>query len=186
MVKRVEVPAQLIASINEYLKNHNLANRGFEDGTRRKQEVGLIGELIVYNLLLGNYPDLNQRVDGFDGGYDIQFNEKRIDVKTMERKSYVLPDFVNNFYLLQERHQADTIVFCSYHNHDNILEICGWLPKNELATRGIYYAAGTQRIRTDGSSFTFRQNNYEVQNKNLNDISTLQIKHIITQGSKQI
>lgn len=173
MVKRVEVPAELITSINEYLKTHSLAHRGFEDGNRRKQEIGLIGELIVHNLLFGNYPDLNERSDGFDGGYDILFHEKRIDVKTMERKSYVRPDFVNNFYLLQERHQADAIVFCSYHNYDNVLEICGWLPKKELAIRGIYYAAGTQRIRSDGSSFTFRQNNYEVQNKNLNDISTL-------------
>jgi hypothetical protein len=56
---------------------------------------------------------------------------------------------------------------------DNIIEICGWLPKSELQTRGIFYAAGTKRIRTDGSSFTFRQDNYEVEVKDLDDIDSL-------------
>lgn len=173
MVKKIPVENELIITIENYLQNHNLGNRGFEDGEPRKQKVGLIGELIVYKYLTGAYPNLQNRQDGFDGGYDIAFMGKLIDIKTMERKSYVRPNFVNNFYIIQEGHNADTIVFCSYHSVDNILEICGWLPKNELAKRGIYYTAGTRRIRTDGSSFTFRQNNYEVENKNLDDIDLL-------------
>ena len=91
----------------------------------------------------------------------------------MERKSYVRPSYVNNFYIMQEHHNADTVVFCSYHAVDNVVEICGWLPKNELGTRGIYYAAGTQRNRTDGTNFIFRQDNYEVENKDLDDINEL-------------
>jgi hypothetical protein len=178
MIKKIQVPVSLITSIAEYLKDHNLGNRGIEDGNRRKQEVGLIGELVVHHFLFGTYPDLTRRPDGFDGGYDILYRGKRIDVKTMERKSYVRPDYVNNFYILQEGHHADTIVFCSYHNVDNVIEICGWIPKNELGTRGIYYAAGTPRKRTDGSSFIFRQNNYEVKNKDLNDMNTLKINDI--------
>jgi hypothetical protein len=173
MTKRIPVPENLIVSISAYLKNHNLGNRGVEDGSRRKQEIGLIGELMVYHYLLGNYPNLNERTDGFDGGYDFRFQDKRIDVKTMERKTYVKPSFVNNFYLLQESHKADIIVFCSYNSVDNVLEICGWLPKNELGIRGIFYAAGTKRIRSDGSTFVFRQDNYEVENKNLNDIDNM-------------
>lgn len=173
MTKKIHVPASLITSIAEYLRHHNLGTRGREDGTRRKQAVGLIGELVFHHFLFGTYPDLTKRPDGYDGGYDILHNGKRIDVKTMERKSYVRPDYVNNFYILQESHHADVVVFCSYHHIDNVIEICGWLPKNELAKRGIYYAAGTRRNRADGSSFLFRQNNYEVKNKDLNDIETL-------------
>ena len=173
MVKKIKVASSLIISIKEYLKEHNLGNRGVEDGSRRKQEVGLIGELVVHHYLFGNYPNLSQKKNGFDGGFDILFSNKKIDVKTMERKSYVRPDFVNNFYLLQQNHDADIIVFCSYHNIYNIIEICGWLPKSELKTRGIFYASGTKRIRTDGSSFTFRQDNYEVEVKDLDDIDNL-------------
>lgn len=173
MVKKIAVPDALIISIREYLKDHNLGNRGVEDGSPRKQEVGLIGELIVHHYLHNKYLNLSEKLDGFDGGYDILFKDKKIDVKTMERKSYVRPNFVNNFYIMQEGHDAEIIVFCSYHNMDNIIEICGWLPKSELHTRGIFYAAGTKRNRTDGSSFTFRQDNYEVEVKDLDDIDTL-------------
>jgi hypothetical protein len=173
MVKKIAVPDALITSIREYLKNHNLGNRGVEDGSPRKQEVGLIGELIVHHYLHNQYLNLSEKLDGFDGGYDILFKDKKIDVKTMERKSYVRPNFVNNFYIMQEGHDAEIIVFCSYHNMDNIIEICGWLPKSELQTRGIFYAAGTKRNRTDGSSFTFRQDNYEVEVKDLDDIDSL-------------
>jgi len=173
MVRHFVVKKELEIMVENYLQNHNLGNRGIEDGDYAKQRVGLIGEFTVYKYLFNVYPDINLKKDGFDGGFDIKYNGLLIDVKTMGRKSYVRPNFVNNFYLLQADHNSDTIIFCSYHTVDNVLEICGWLPKAELSTRGIYYAAGTRRVRTDGSSFTFRQNNYEVENKDLNDIELL-------------
>jgi len=173
MVKRFKVEDDLILKVEEYLQNHNLGNRGFEDGDYSRQKIGLIGELTVHKFLFDKYPDLTFREDGFDGGYDIKYNGKLIDVKTMGRRTYAQPDFVNNFYLLQADHNSDTIIFCSYHTIDHVLEICGWLPKEELSTKGKYYAAGTSRIRIDGSSFQFLQNNYEVENKNLIDIERL-------------
>jgi hypothetical protein len=88
MVKKISVPDALITSIREYLKDHNLGNRGIEDGSPRKQEVGLIGELIVHHYLHNKYLNLSEKLDGFDGGYDILFKDKKIDVKTMERKSH--------------------------------------------------------------------------------------------------
>ncbi len=173
MIRRFNVENHLIHLVEEYLQNHNLGNRGIEDGDHAKQRIGLIGELTVYKYLFNEYPDLNLRQDGFDGGHDIKFNGLLIDVKTMGRKSYVRPNFVNNFYLLQSNHNSDTLVFCSFHTVDNVLEICGCLPKLALSAKGIYYATGTRRIRSDGSSFTFRQNNYEVENKDLDDIELL-------------
>ncbi len=179
MIIQIPFPAPQVAVIKHYLINHNLGNRGIEDGNARKQEVGLIGELAVCNYLYGEYPDLSNKKDGFDGGYDLIYADKKIDVKTMERKSYVKPNYVNNFYTMQQGHDADLIVFCSYHQVDNILEICGWLPKSELATRGTYYAAGTKRLRTDGTFFIFRQNNYEVEVKDLEAIADLKFKNYI-------
>lgn len=173
MIRRIHIEPDLISMVERYLQHHNLANRGVEDGDYEKQKIGLIGELCVYKYLLNCYPDLNEKQNGFDGGYDIDYNGRLIDVKTMGRKSYVRANYVNNFYLLQSNHNANTIVFCSYHTADKVVEICGWLPKVALAAKGIFYAAGTRRIRTDGSSFTFRQDNYEVENKDLDDIETL-------------
>ena len=175
MIKRINVEPGLIKIIEDYLQHHNLGNRGIEDGDHGKQKIGLIGELSVYKYLLGEFPNLKNKKDGFDGGFDIAYNARLLDVKTMGRKSFVRASYVNNFYLLQSDHNSDTIIFCSYHLNEKVLEICGWLSKTELSTRGIFYAAGTRRIRADGSSFIFRQNNYEVENKDLDDIDTLKI-----------
>lgn len=172
-IPKISVNNQTISSIKAYLKNHNLGNRGVEDGDRRKQAVGLVGEMEVHNYLFGNYPDLFDRPDGFDGGFDFIYRDKKMDVKTMERKSFVRPNFVNNFYLLQAAHDAEIIIFCSYHSSKRILEICGWILKSELSDKGIFYSSGTKRIRSDGSFFKFRQDNYEVMNKDLNEIDTL-------------
>lgn len=173
MIKRIKVTDDLISSVRRYLNHHNLGNRGVEDGSPRKQEVGMIGEMVTHHYLTGNYPNLTEKKVGFDGGYDLLFEGRKIDVKTIERKSYVRPYFVNNFYILQERHDAEILVFCSYHGMDQVIEICGWLLKSELPTKGIFYAAGTKRNRTDGSSFLFRQDNYEVEVKDLECIEQL-------------
>jgi hypothetical protein len=173
MITRLPLPIHLIDSIKKYLTTHNLGNRGVEDGNTRKQEVGLIGELMVHYFLYGQYPNLSEKKDGFDGGFDLIWKGYRIDVKTMERKSFVRPEYVNNFYLMQEIFPADIVVFCSLNKVYNQLEICGWIPKTELGIRGKYYAAGSKRIRSDGSFFFFRQNNYEVENKDLNPIESL-------------
>lgn len=171
--EKVSVLPALLASIEKYLTTHNLGNRGVEDGDKRKQLVGLLGEILVIKKLTGTPVNLEQRQDGFDGGFDFVYKEHRVDVKTMERKSFVRGDFVNNFYIMQEAYEAEIIVFCSFHAIENILEICGWIFKKDLQTLGKFYKAGTQRVRADGSSFVFRQDNYEVENKDLRHIKEL-------------
>ena len=54
-----------------------------------------------------------------------------------------------------------------------VLEICGWILKNEMKEKGIFYKSGSKRIREDGSYFYFRQDNYEIENKDLKDIDSL-------------
>ncbi|WP_315818999.1 hypothetical protein [Paraflavitalea speifideaquila] len=119
----------MLAAIEKYLHTHNLGNRGVEDGDKRKQLVGVLGEVLVIEQLTGIPVNLEERPSGFDGGYDFELNGYRIDVKTMERKSFVRAEFVNNFYIMQEAYDADIIVFCSYHKPASILEICGWIFK---------------------------------------------------------
>jgi hypothetical protein len=173
MIRKIKVPDAVIASVETYLSTRNLGNRGVEDGTPERQLIGMLGEMVVHHYLFDAYPDLSQRENGFDGGVDMTFNDRKIDVKTMGRNSYVQPHFVNNFYVMQEEYQSDTVVFCSYHKRDKVVEICGWTPKNELRSRGIFYAKGTKRTQDDGRFFMFRQDNYEVENRNLDDIDGL-------------
>ena len=156
-----------------YLTTNALGKRGIEDGSAEQQLTGLIGQVVVYHYLKDALPDLIPPEGGFDGGIDVVHNSHKIDVKTMGRNSYVKGDYVNNFYVMQQQYESNVLVFCSFHKAQNVIEICGWMYKNELDTKGIFYKKGTRRDRTDGSFFIFRQDNYEVKNKDLSAIETL-------------
>ncbi|MEI3799678.1 MULTISPECIES: hypothetical protein [unclassified Chitinophaga] len=171
--EKIAVQQNMLTAIDRYLLTHNLGNRGIEDGNKRNQVVGLLGEILVIEKLTGTPVNLEEHADGFDGGYDQRYKSYHVDVKTMERKSFVRPDFVNNFYAMQENYKADIIVFCSYNGPANVLEICGWIFKKDLPKLGVFYKKGTKRKRSDGTSFEFREDNYEIENKDLQPIQTL-------------
>ena len=171
--KKYLVSEWIIEACLTFLKSHTLGNRGIEDGSFEQQLTGLIGEYIVYYHLKKAKPNLSDKADGFDGGIDIVHNGMRIDVKTMGRNSYVRGEYVNNFYVMQQKYDSDTLVFCSYHKSQKVLEICGWINKNELSEKGIFYQSGSKRLRNDGSFFYFRQDNYEVKNQDLQPIDLL-------------
>jgi hypothetical protein len=171
--KKYLVSPFIIEACSTFLKAHSLGNRGVEDGTFEQQLTGLIGEYIVYYHLKKTKPDLSKKEDGFDGGIDVIHNGLRIDVKTMGRNSYVRGEYVNNFYVMQQKYDCDVLVFCSYHKTEKMIEICGWINKKELAEKGIFYKAGTTRVRDNGTTFIFRQDNYEVKNKDLRPIEEL-------------
>jgi hypothetical protein len=172
---KIKVSDVIREKCNNYLKNNSLGNRGFEDGSFEQQLTGLIGEVVVYQYLKGEVPSFEKKENGFDGGFDIEHNGKRIDVKTMGRSSFIKGDYVNNFYVMQQRYNCDTLIFCSFHRQQNIIEICGWIKKDELNTKGIFYKAGTKRVRENGTHFYFRQDNYEVTNNNLYNINVLRM-----------
>tara|TARA_R100000808_G_C2055505_1_gene89203 strand:+ start:58 stop:597 length:540 start_codon:yes stop_codon:yes gene_type:complete len=157
----------------EYLKTHNLANRGIYDGDKEKQYVGLLGELETHNLLLGYYPDLNKREDIFDGGVDIKHSGKTIDVKTMGRNFYTKPEYVNNFAKIQLHYDCDVLLFTSINKKTDYIEFCGWIWKNELKIKGVLYKKGTIRKRGLNDTMKNLIDNYEIQNSELRNIREL-------------
>jgi hypothetical protein len=169
----IVIQDQVEEMCKEYLSKNNMANRGVYDGDAEKQLTGLIGEVIVYKFLKGNYPDLKNKKNCFDGGIDINYKTHTIDVKTMGRKTWVKPDFVNNFIALQKNYKCDIIIFCSLNKKEKVLEICGWIYKNELDTKGKFYKEGEIRKRDDGTTIITSTDNYEIQNKDLYDIIDL-------------
>lgn len=167
---KINVPDNLINSINKFLNTNNIGNRSFGNGNKRNQLVGLIGEFTTYKYFFNCYPDFKI---GFDGGIDFIYKDKKIDVKTMERKGFVKSNYVNNFYHCQKDYDSDTLIFCNYNNIQNVIEICGWIPKSELDTKAIYYPKDTIRTRFDGSEFKLNQSIYEIEMKDLNSIENI-------------
>ena len=92
-----KINPDIVDSCVDYLKTHNMANRGRFDGSKQNQLIGLIGELDTHYLLKDEYQDLKIKTNDFDGGVDIVHNKDTYDVKTMARTVYTKIDFVNNF-----------------------------------------------------------------------------------------
>ena len=157
----------------EYLKHNNIANRGVYDGDKEKQYTGLVGELETHNLLLGYYPDLHKKQNGFDGGVDIVYNNITIDVKTMGRNLYTTFFYTNNFPKIQEHYMCDILLFNSINKKTGYIEFCGWIWKDELKEKGKFYAKGTERDRGNNDIMLVTTDNYEIDNKDLRDIRSI-------------
>jgi hypothetical protein len=128
-----------------------------------------LGEILVKKYLCVDDSFNN----GFDGGFDLIFNGKRIDVKTMGRTVDVKSYYVNNFVSYQKDFNCDIYIFCSLNKLKNILTICGWVTKNELIERALFYDKGTIRKRSNNSQFTLKAPTYEIENNKLNDFREL-------------
>lgn len=169
-----QVPEEVKVLVAEYLSTHNIANRGEFDGNYEKQFLGKVGECIAYMRLLNKIPNLYQ-AEGFDGGVDLTYKGFSIDVKTVGRKYFVKEDWANNFYDIQKKYPTDILLFCSYNQSADVVEICGWIFKCELETKGIVREAGDVIERKNASTdLVCTKKMWEVKNKDLYPIEYLE------------
>ena len=153
-----------------YLKTHSLANRGSYDGDKEKQLTGLIAETETHKLLLDEYPNLDEKKDGFDGGVDINYLGYTIDVKSMGRSFYTKPEYVNNFPKLQAHYDCDMIIYTSVNKKTNFIEFCGWIWKSEIESKANFFKKGEVRKRGLNDTMVTATDNYEIKNSDLRDI----------------
>lgn len=158
------IPNYVHRLVNNYLSFHNIAQRGRFDGDFENQFTGLLGEVMVYEYLFKTTPELKE---GNDGGIDMVYKGTSIDVKTMRRNVLAKPEYVNNFLALQMNTKCDVLIFNSYCEPLNTLQICGWIFKKELLERGQLIKKGEFRYRTNGTKFQVLEDTIEIQNSNL-------------------
>jgi len=153
----------------QFNQENNIGARGHADGNMEEQLVGILGQNIICDTL--DLPMM--KPSGFDGGVDINLNNKKIDIKTMGRKSYPKLNYVNNLIASQLKYDVDVYLFCSYHKKDNILTVCGWIDKDEFIKKSKFYKKGEERKRFDGTSFNTKADLCEIENKYLNQINNI-------------
>ena len=168
-----DINPDIVKGCVEYLKKHNIANRGRFDGSKQDQLIGLVGEMETHYLLKEEYQDLKTKKDDFDGGVDIVHNNDTYDVKTMARTVYTKIDFVNNFAKCQEDYKCDRIIFTSINKTAKEIEFCGWIYKNELPLISDLIKKNQVRERNDGTNFTVKEDMYEIPMYELRDIRLL-------------
>ena len=166
----LQVSDKVINYVENLLKYHNFGQRGIADGDRQQQKTGLIGQTVLSESFGCGKP---RGTGGPDGGLDFEVSGKRIDVKTMGRKVYPKPYYVNNFLGLQKNYDTDVFIFCSYHKIEDILTVCGWISKLDFFDKAILYKIGEKRYRSDGTYFVLDVDNYEIENNQLHSPNSL-------------
>ncbi len=150
--------------------NYNLGNRGYGDGNKSEQFIGILGQIVLSDFLSSTRMIGNE---GFDEGIDFVINGKKVDVKTMGRTVDIRSHFVHNFIGYQMKYDTDYYIFQSYNKNKNQLSICGYVTKEELKQRSEFYEKGTIRTRDDGSTFVNKAPLYEIMQSSLNPINSI-------------
>lgn len=178
---KIKANDQVLAYSQLEVDIYDFGKRKEANGTKEQQLTGVIGQNVVMQLFEQGYVDGSQ---GFDGGADLVYNGKKIDVKTMGRTSEPRLEYVNNFIALQDYLETDIYIFCSYNKSSNVVTICGWLDKKTFKERRTFYPKGTIRTRANNTTFETKADLYEIENYKLNDVTSIedlkkQLKNLI-------
>ena len=150
------------------VNKRNFGNRSVgANGSKEQQYTGILGEAVIYDIVHGKLPEYNE-----SGLVDIVINGKKIDIKTMGRTVYMKPNYVHNFVGYQKNFPNDIYIFNSIVKNERIIQICGWLPKDEFFMKSSFYEKGENRFRTNGTSLKAKAPLYEIKNKELNALFT--------------
>ena len=168
---KIKVDESLIEYCKSQVEKYNFGKRVSANGNKEQQLTGIIGQSVVMNLF--NQGNVNG-ADGFDGGVDILYNNKTIDVKTMGRNTEVKLNYTNNFLKLQDYFKTEIYIFCSYHKTKKELTLCGWIEKSDFINKRKYYPKGTERKRFDGTTFKTFADLFEIDNKDLNQVNNIE------------
>ena len=165
MAFNIEVPKFVIDISTLFVANNNLGQRNDgSDGTQEQQLIGVIGQNMMA-LALGK--KFMQPSETHDGGVDFEVFGLKLDIKTMGRSVCPQLDYVNNLMASQIKFNVDGYVFASFNKSNNVLSICGWIPKEAFLQRANFYEKGTNRIRADKSTFEVKADMYEISNNRL-------------------
>jgi len=156
------------------IKNFGMRSAGF-NGNRIRQYTGIVGECMIHKAL-------NRDLHNYNSGSlieDLKINNKKVDVKTMARNVDMCDFYVHNFVGYQKDRENDVLLFNSINKKTGNVQICGWLPKKKFLEQASFFDKGSERKRTDGTSFITQAPLYEIENNKLIPINTVtELKNI--------
>ena len=168
---KVKIKPEIKKHCWEQVTNHNFGQRKKYNGDRKQQYLGIVGESVVREMFGFGWVDGKH---GCDDGYDIMYNGKTYDVKTMKRTVDVKHSYTNNFIKKQENKNVDGYIFCSWNIRKNELTICGWIKKEDFNIFKRLVPAGTPRKNgKSGVEFKLDTDWYEIDNKYLNFVNSV-------------
>ena len=74
---------------------------------------------------------------------------------------------------LQKNYHNDLYIFCSYNKIRKVIQVCGWINKDEFFKKCSFFKKGEKRYRDDGSYFITKADLYEIKNSDLISLNNL-------------
>lgn len=167
----IKVSEEIIVHCLHQIEQYNFGQRCTANGNKDQQLTGIIGQTVLMDLFGFDY--INGAA-GCDDGIDFIFNSKKIDVKTMGRTTDVRLAYTNNFLKLQDYFQTEIYIFCSYNKIKKEVTVCGWIAKEDFVSRRKFFPKGSIRIRSDGTNFPTFSDLYEIDNIDLNPVTSIE------------
>jgi hypothetical protein len=166
----IKIEEDIKSIVANFLKTRNVGQRGEFDGDFRKQFIGLVAEGVVYKFFFGKYPEFKF---GDDQGIDFILNGKNIDVKSSETTKRINENFVVTVVLSQVSNKAEAYVFAFVNPDSSTLTLVGWIDKKHFLKLSTFTPKGSDRYRTDGSTFKMITDNFDLRVYDLLDIKYL-------------
>lgn len=161
----LKVTEEQLEYSQQLVSNYNFGNRGEGDGDKSDQHTGMLGQVVVADFLNLERPTGG---GGWDGGWDLIINEKKVDVKTSRRRSPVKPHYTCAVKTSQLKYNCDYYIFTSYNTTNHILTICGVIEKEEFKKKAQHFNSG-ELIHKDDSGKEFRAR-YDQETLNYNNL----------------
>jgi hypothetical protein len=156
----IKLNKDIIDYSRKLVRNNNFGQRGKFDGTKSQQFLGIVAE----NTVREYYGfKLIEPTNHWDGGFDIDWNGHKTDIKTVIRTVEPKPNYVCNFYELQKHYVSTAFIFTSINTKDKILTICGWIEKYLFFQKAQKFETGSKRFRSNGTQFESTTNHYEIK-----------------------
>ena len=181
-VEQVNYANQLV---DYSLKHHQISNIWDKNEEKRLKTrdyrfTGSLGEVLFADTYqLPRKTRAYGAIDGQDLGKDFQLSINQqtlnIDTKAMQRNSGILRgNYVLNIPAsqLHKRNSLTDCYYClSFHQQNQIwlASVVGYVAKPDILTDkvGVFYAKGTVRTRANNTIFTFNEDTYEIDFKDL-------------------
>jgi len=170
MILKLDPRITHVRKANEKFEAGGVGHRGEFDGDRFQQIWGLIAQMVVADHL-----DVEDGIkgEGFDGGFDIIWNDIKYDVKCEIRNvAFKENEYAHNLNGNQISYDAEGLIFVSYNRNKNNYELCGYISKEDFKSKATFYPAGSKRKRSNGTELTVGAGGmYELSDKDLKRFS---------------
>lgn len=149
-----------------FLSEGSVANRGSFDGDQLKQLFGMIGQVLICDLLAHERP---KNLKGFDGGSDLLWNGLRWDVKCLIGTTpWKARTHAQNLHARQIGYACDGYIFLHYDSAKGEYTLCGYILKHDFLNNALFFKEGAARPRSDGSSMIVKNGGmYEIKGSKL-------------------